>query len=136
MTQQRAIDTRADLLAGAATEFARYGYAAASVNNILANTACTKGAMYFHFASKREMAEAVLETATKVYTRIGRHWVTAGDVRPLDAPRRNGRRRGGGLRQRDCTARRSADQSGTGVPRTPTVDDMGALGCRTRIASR
>ncbi|MDV7991631.1 TetR/AcrR family transcriptional regulator [Rhodococcus sp. IEGM 1374] len=85
MTQQRAIDTRADLLAGAAREFARYGYAAASVNNILANTACTKGAMYFHFASKREMAEAILDTATKVYTRIGRHWAIAEDVRPLDA---------------------------------------------------
>lgn len=42
MTQQRAIKTRAVLLAGAAQEFARYGYAAALVNNILADTpACT-----------------------------------------------------------------------------------------------
>lgn len=34
MTQQRAIETRTDLLAGAAKEFTRHGYAAASVNNM------------------------------------------------------------------------------------------------------
>lgn len=85
MRQQRAIKTRDDLLAGAAVEFARYGYTAASVNNILNHTACTKGAMYFHFESKREMAEAVLDTATEIYSRIGQRWVTDGEVRPLDA---------------------------------------------------
>jgi hypothetical protein len=41
--------------------------------------------MYFHFASKRDMADAILDTATAVYTQIGQHWVTAEDVRPLDA---------------------------------------------------
>ena len=63
MTQQRAVRTRANLLAGAATEFARYGYTSASIIRILDNTACSKGAMYFHFSSKHEMAEAVLDTA-------------------------------------------------------------------------
>ena len=68
MTQPRAVKTRENLLHGAATEFARHGYTAASIVRILDTTACSKGAMYFHFASKRDMAEAVLDTAAAAYT--------------------------------------------------------------------
>ena len=82
MTQQRAVRTRADLLTGAATEFARYGYAASSITRILDNTACSKGAMYFHFAS-----EAVLDTAADVYTSIAKRWTTTDGAHPLDAIR-------------------------------------------------
>lgn len=87
MTQQRAVKTRADLLAGAAKEFAHHGYAASSVDRILDNTACTKGAMYFHFASKREIAEAVLDNAAAVYAAIANRWTTAESMDPLDAIR-------------------------------------------------
>lgn len=85
MTQQRAVRTRADLVSGAATEFARYGYAASSVNRILDNTACTKGAMYFHFGSKRNMAEAVLDAAAAVYAAIADRWASEPGVDPVAA---------------------------------------------------
>lgn len=41
--------------------------------------------MYFHFASKREMAEAVLDTAAAVYTAIAERWTTEDGIDPLDA---------------------------------------------------
>lgn len=85
MTQQRAVRTRANLLAGAATEFARYGYTSASIIRILDNTACSKGAMYFHFSSKHEMAEAVLDTAAASYKAIAERWAAAKGTDPLDA---------------------------------------------------
>ncbi|MEW2018673.1 TetR family transcriptional regulator [Rhodococcus sp. NPDC076796] len=87
MTQQRALRTRAALLTGAATEFARHGYAASSVIRILENTASTKGAMYFHFSSKREMADAVLDTAAAGYGGVAERWMTTDGTRPLDALR-------------------------------------------------
>lgn len=86
-SQQRAVRTRADLLAGAATEFARHGYVASSINHILDHTACTKGSMYFHFASKREMAEAVLDNAAALYAAIAERWSTAEGIDPLYAIR-------------------------------------------------
>ncbi|WP_206509751.1 TetR/AcrR family transcriptional regulator [Rhodococcus sp. KRD197] len=85
MTQERAVKTRAALIAGAAREFANYGYAASSVNRILDTTGCTKGAMYFHFASKQELAEAVLDAAATVYSTIATRWATEVDVHSLDA---------------------------------------------------
>lgn len=85
MTQERAIRTRADILDGAATEFAHYGYAGSSINRILDNAASTKGAMYFHFSSKQELAAAVLDTATTTYTAIATRWSTADGMDPLDA---------------------------------------------------
>lgn len=85
MTQDRAVRTRANIVRGAATEFAQYGYAGSSITRILDNTSSTKGAMYFHFSSKREIAAAVLDTATAAYTAIATRWSTADGVPPLDA---------------------------------------------------
>ncbi|MEV8236965.1 TetR family transcriptional regulator [Rhodococcus sp. NPDC077669] len=85
MTQERAVRTRANILDGAATEFARYGYAGSSVTRILDNTSSTKGAMYFHFSSKQEIAAAVLDTAAAAYIAIATRWSTADGVPPLDA---------------------------------------------------
>ena len=68
MTQQRAIKTRAALLAAAAHEFPDRGYAGASVTSILANSTSTKGALYFHFPSKEALAEAVLEDGFGIHT--------------------------------------------------------------------
>ncbi|MDQ0284796.1 TetR/AcrR family transcriptional regulator [Rhodococcoides fascians] len=84
MTQQRAIKTRAGLIAAAAHEFADRGYAAASVNSILANSKFTKGALYFHFPSKEALAEAVLEYVQSVYTPIVERWHSE-QAYPLDA---------------------------------------------------
>ena len=85
MTQQRALDTRAGLLEAAATEFTQRGYAGGSVNRILDVATCTKGAMYFHFASKRALAEAVLEAAEQAYSAVGQRRHTTGDVHPIEA---------------------------------------------------
>lgn len=58
--QDRAHETRARILEGAAASFARHGFAGATVADILERSGVTKGAMYFHFETKEEVADAVL----------------------------------------------------------------------------
>lgn len=72
--QERARRTRAAIVEAAATEFARRGYAAASVNTILEGSNATKGAMYFHFQSKEDLARAVLSAALNEYVAITERW--------------------------------------------------------------
>ncbi|MEU2660577.1 ScbR family autoregulator-binding transcription factor [Streptomyces sp. NPDC007325] len=59
--QARAIRTRRAILEAAATVFAERGYERATVGEILARAGVTKGALYFHFASKEEVATGVLD---------------------------------------------------------------------------
>jgi AcrR family transcriptional regulator len=59
--QQRAVLTRARVLTAAAEVFARTGFLAASMNDIVDEAGVTKGAVYFHFASKEALAVAVVE---------------------------------------------------------------------------
>ncbi|MDD7941260.1 TetR/AcrR family transcriptional regulator [Actinomycetospora lutea] len=54
--QQRGRDTRHTLLLEAARAFDQRGYDAASLSDILAASGRTKGAMYFHFRSKQQLA--------------------------------------------------------------------------------
>ncbi|EME23126.1 ScbR family autoregulator-binding transcription factor [Rhodococcus triatomae] len=72
--QERARRTRAAIVEAAAVEFARRGYAAASVNTILEGSHATKGAMYFHFESKEDLARAVLSAALDRYTDAIDRW--------------------------------------------------------------
>ncbi|MEU5599644.1 ScbR family autoregulator-binding transcription factor [Streptomyces sp. NPDC020298] len=58
--QERAIRTRKSILVAAAAVFAEVGYEAATISEILQRANVTKGALYFHFASKEELAQAVL----------------------------------------------------------------------------
>ncbi|MFG2603388.1 ScbR family autoregulator-binding transcription factor [Streptomyces sp. NPDC048514] len=58
--QERAIRTRRAILVAAAAVFAEVGYEAATISEILNRADVTKGALYFHFASKEELAQAVL----------------------------------------------------------------------------
>ncbi len=51
--QPRAEETKAKILAAAATCFARSGYDAASISTICTEAGVTKGAFYYHFASKQ-----------------------------------------------------------------------------------
>ncbi len=64
--QQRAIETRRKLLEGAAEVFDERGYSAASINEIQERSGITKGAMYFHFKSKEEIAKGVMTAQTEV----------------------------------------------------------------------
>jgi len=62
MTRQlRAEQTRATIIEAAADLFDRQGYGAASLSDIAGRGGVTKGALYFHFASKEELALAVIE---------------------------------------------------------------------------
>lgn len=59
--QQRAVLTRARVLTAAAEVFARTGFLATSMNDIVDQAGVTKGAVYFHFASKEALAVAIVE---------------------------------------------------------------------------
>ncbi|MFG2113320.1 ScbR family autoregulator-binding transcription factor [Streptomyces sp. NPDC048718] len=62
--QDRAIRTRRAILEAAATVFDERGYEAATLSEILALAQVTKGALYFHFDSKEDLAHAVLDAQT------------------------------------------------------------------------
>ena len=59
--ERTATDTRAQLLDAAATVFAERGYRAATVDEIVAKAALSKGTFYWHFESKDELFAALLE---------------------------------------------------------------------------
>ncbi|MCK1794598.1 TetR/AcrR family transcriptional regulator [Streptomyces sp. XM4193] len=59
--QERAVRTRAAIVRAAAEVFGDIGYEVATIADILKLAGVTKGALYFHFASKRELAQAVLD---------------------------------------------------------------------------
>jgi AcrR family transcriptional regulator len=59
--QLRAKRTRKNLLDAARTVFTRCGYAGASLDDIVAEAGCSKGAYYFHFASKEEALLALVD---------------------------------------------------------------------------
>ncbi|MFF3574768.1 TetR family transcriptional regulator [Nocardia jiangxiensis] len=82
--QERARRTRAAIIRSAAVEFGKSGYAAASLNRILEGSRATKGAMYFHFDSKEDLARAVLDAAVERYRTSIERWLGRTDLGPLD----------------------------------------------------
>lgn len=66
-------ETSQRLLAIATQAFAGKGYAATKTDDIIAEARLTKGALYHHFASKKDLFEAVYRSAEdSVAKRIGR----------------------------------------------------------------
>lgn len=63
--QDRAERTRNAILDSAAAVFNQRGFAGASLSEILAKAGVTKGALYFHFSSKEELAMALIEEQWK-----------------------------------------------------------------------
>lgn len=59
--QERAVRTRKSILDAAGEVFAEHGYAGATIYDVYSRCGVTKGAFYFHFASKVELAQAVLD---------------------------------------------------------------------------
>ncbi|MET9804117.1 ScbR family autoregulator-binding transcription factor [Streptomyces sp. NPDC006368] len=59
--QVRAIRTRQTILEAAAQVFEKQGYQAATITDILKVAGVTKGALYFHFQSKEELAMGVFD---------------------------------------------------------------------------
>ncbi|MCX4783633.1 ScbR family autoregulator-binding transcription factor [Streptomyces sp. NBC_01264] len=71
--QERAIRTRRCILEAAAETFDERGYESTTIAEILERADVTKGALYFHFPSKGDLARAVLAAA-----------VTTDGVRPQE----------------------------------------------------
>lgn len=69
--QERAQRTRRRILEAAAGVFAERGYASASMTEILSTAGVTKGALYFHFPSKKALAKAVVEGQFRYFADAG-----------------------------------------------------------------
>ncbi|GAA0900537.1 ScbR family autoregulator-binding transcription factor [Streptomyces thermoalcalitolerans] len=59
--QLRAEQTRATIIKAAAELFDQKGYERTSLSDIVAHAKVTKGALYFHFAAKEDLAQAIME---------------------------------------------------------------------------
>lgn len=80
--QPRARATRLAILTAAAEHFARDGYHATSLDRVLADSGGTKGALYFHFASKEALARAVIAEMVQQWAKL-RAQVSARELDPL-----------------------------------------------------
>ncbi len=82
--------TRAALLGVARRLFAERGYAAAGTEDVVREAAVTRGALYYHFADKRALFEALVEQeAATVLAAI--NLAAEGARDPLDALQRGSR---------------------------------------------
>lgn len=76
--QRRAQVTRHAIVVAAAEEFDRAGYADTPLSAILRRSGVTKGAFYFHFASKQAVAVALVRLQAHHWSRLQRHWLGRG----------------------------------------------------------
>jgi AcrR family transcriptional regulator len=68
--QLRAEQTRSTILTAAADLFDRYGYESTSLSDIVEHAQVTKGALYFHFAAKEDLAHAIMELQSRASRRM------------------------------------------------------------------
>ncbi|MFJ3668942.1 ScbR family autoregulator-binding transcription factor [Streptomyces sp. NPDC090106] len=68
--QLRAEQTRAAIIAAAADLFDRHGYESTSLSDIVEHAQVTKGALYFHFAAKQDLAHAIMELQSRTLRRM------------------------------------------------------------------
>ena len=59
-TQARARETRRAIIRAAADAFVQHGFTGTSLSEVAAQAGVTKGALYFHFSSKAELASAMI----------------------------------------------------------------------------
>jgi AcrR family transcriptional regulator len=64
--QDRAKNTRGAIIVGAAAVFEEHGYGSASLTQVSEAAQVTKGALYFHFKSKEDLASAVIEEQHRI----------------------------------------------------------------------
>ena len=65
-SERPADSTRQRLIAAASRQFAQRPYSMVSLDDILSEAELTKGAMYFHFASKQALALAIVDDLTEM----------------------------------------------------------------------
>ncbi|MGH3513522.1 MAG: ScbR family autoregulator-binding transcription factor [Pseudonocardiaceae bacterium] len=82
--QPRARATRLAIMTAAAEHFGRNGYHATSLDSVLADSGGTKGALYFHFASKEALARAVIAEMVQRWADL-RGQVSHPGLDPLEA---------------------------------------------------
>ncbi|MBV2354250.1 TetR family transcriptional regulator [Streptomyces sp. J2-1] len=68
--QLRAEQTRATIIGAAADLFDRQGYESTSLSEIVGHARVTKGALYFHFAAKEDLAHAILDLQARASQQI------------------------------------------------------------------
>ncbi|MEU6371883.1 ScbR family autoregulator-binding transcription factor [Streptomyces sp. NPDC046909] len=68
--QLRAEQTRAAIITAAADLFDRRGYESTSLSDIVEYAQVTKGALYFHFAAKQDLAHAIMELQSRNLQRL------------------------------------------------------------------
>lgn len=68
--QLRAEQTRATIITAAADLFDRHGYESTSLSDIVEHAQVTKGALYFHFAAKEDLAHAIMELQSQASRRV------------------------------------------------------------------
>lgn len=71
--------TRQRILDAATARFAGHGYAGTSVAHIAADLGISKAALYYHFRSKAEILNEILQTPIAVYARLAED-ATAGRI--------------------------------------------------------
>lgn len=81
--QQRSVATRAAIVEAAAGEFDVRGYLGTSVDGVAERAGLTKGAVYFHFASKADLAGAVIARQHEVSRAYGEAAAARGST-PLE----------------------------------------------------
>ena len=82
---ERSGQTRTALLDAARGLFGTLGYAAVSTTEIVAEAGVTRGALYHHFADKRELFRAVYEGVEEDLTRRSAAALTLGDSEDIVA---------------------------------------------------
>ncbi|MER5844462.1 MULTISPECIES: ScbR family autoregulator-binding transcription factor [Streptomyces] len=70
--QVRAEQTRATIITAAADLIDRQGYESTSLSDIVDHAQVTKGALYFHFAAKEDLAHAILELQSATCRKLAR----------------------------------------------------------------
>lgn len=68
--QLRAEQTRATIITAAADLFDRHGYESTSLSDIVEHAQVTKGALYFHFAAKEDLAHAIMELQSRALREV------------------------------------------------------------------
>ncbi|MET9678263.1 ScbR family autoregulator-binding transcription factor [Streptomyces sp. NPDC006482] len=80
--QERAERTLRRIISGAAEQFERNGYFGTSLDDITRAAGVSKGAFYFHFSSKEQVAAAVVEIAQERFEDV----MTEQPCGPSDSP--------------------------------------------------